>query len=114
VGSKSKYLIKVRPQVESDDLVALPDEIRDIYRDLIEVLELDPHDCLGLPSHSLRGLLMGCRAIEISVNEYRLVYKIHEKPAPRRVEVLSFAEHDPAYELATERIGKSKDKNKRK
>jgi mRNA interferase RelE/StbE len=108
MGSKSRYLIKVRPQVESIDLPQLPEPIQDMYADLREVLELDPHDCLGLPSHGLHGLLTGCRSIEISINEYRLVYKIHEKPSPRRVEILSFAEHDLAYQLATERTGKKK------
>jgi hypothetical protein len=34
---------------------------------------------------------------------YRLVYRIYEKPAPRRVVILSFGEHDPAYENAKRR-----------
>jgi hypothetical protein len=36
-------------------------------------------------------------------SSYRLVYRIFDKPAPKRVEVLSFAEHDPAYERAKAR-----------
>jgi len=35
---------------------------------------------------------------------YRLVYRIYEKPSPRRVLVISFAEHDPAYEKAVARV----------
>ncbi|MDJ0689275.1 MAG: hypothetical protein QNJ41_12270 [Xenococcaceae cyanobacterium MO_188.B32] len=34
---------------------------------------------------------------------YRLVYRIYKKPAPKRVFILSFAEHDPAYEKAKNR-----------
>jgi hypothetical protein len=36
-------------------------------------------------------------------NAYRLVYRVYEKPAPRRVLVLSFDEHDLAYEKAKAR-----------
>jgi hypothetical protein len=53
--------------------------------------------------------LKGCRAIEIDYQgiAYRLVYKIHEKPTPKRVVILSFAEHNPAYEKAKKRkLGK--------
>ena len=31
------------------------------------------------------------------------VYRIYEKPAPKRVFILSFAEHDLAYEKAKDR-----------
>jgi hypothetical protein len=30
--------------------------------------------------------------------------RIYEKPSPRRVLVISFAEHDPAYEKAVARV----------
>ncbi len=36
---------------------------------------------------------------------YCLVYRIYDSPAPKRVVVLSFAEHDPAYESAIARKG---------
>jgi hypothetical protein len=51
------------------------------------------------------GKLKGCRAIDIDWNgvSYRLVYQIHEKSSPKRVLILSFAEHDPAYEKANQR-----------
>jgi hypothetical protein len=53
----------------------------------------------------LMGKLKGCRAIDIDWNgvSYRLVYQIHEKSSPKRVLILSFAEHDPAYEKANQR-----------
>jgi hypothetical protein len=36
--------------------------------------------------------------------EYRLVYRIYEKPTPKRVRVISFDIHDPAYEKAKQRV----------
>ncbi|MGB3201651.1 MAG: hypothetical protein WBA99_12155 [Nodosilinea sp.] len=58
-----------------------------------------------MSSHALKGQLSHYRAIEIDWNgvAYRLVYRIYDSPAPRRVVVLSFAEHDPAYERAIAR-----------
>ena len=100
---KSRYLIKTHRLVEAEDLPELTSELREIFSDLREsVLILDPYRCLGLPSHALKGQLSSCRAIEIDWNgmAYRLVYRIYDAPAPRRVLVLSFAEHDPAYERA--------------
>ncbi len=45
-------------------------------------------------------------ALEIPFDnaEYRLVYRIFEKPTPKRVRVISFDVHDPAYEKAKERV----------
>jgi hypothetical protein len=53
----------------------------------------------------LVGKLKGCRALEIDCNglAYRLIYRIFEKPTPKRVLILSFAEHDDAYEQAKQR-----------
>lgn len=67
----------------------------------------DPYGCFGLDSHSLKGRLKSYRALEIDWNQtsYRLVYRVYEKPAPKRVLILSFAEHDEAYRRATERKG---------
>ncbi|MDB9524673.1 hypothetical protein PN498_01620 [Oscillatoria sp. CS-180] len=69
------------------------------------VLSLDPITTKNIPNHSLKGKLANYRALEIDWNgiAYRLVYRIYDSPAPRRVDVLSFAEHDPAYERAIER-----------
>ena len=68
-------------------------------------MAITPYQLFGLESHNLTGKLKGCWAIEIDYQgiAYRLVYKIHEKPAPKRVVILSFAEHDPAYEKAKKR-----------
>ena len=70
-----------------------------------QILAIAPYQLFGLASHNLTGKLKGYRAIEIDYQgiAYRLVYKIHEKPAPKRVVILSFAEHDPAYEKAKKR-----------
>ncbi len=59
----------------------------------------------GWPSHNLIGKLKGCRAIEIDWDNisYRLVYQIYDKSKPKRVLILSFAEHDPAYKKAKQR-----------
>jgi hypothetical protein len=61
-----------------------------------QVLSLDPYETRKVPSHGLKGELTGYRALAISWSgvTYRLVYRIYDSPAPRRVVVLSFAEHD--------------------
>ncbi|PSN12313.1 hypothetical protein C7293_20735 [filamentous cyanobacterium CCT1] len=103
---KSRYLIKTHRLVEAEDLPELTSELREIFSDLREsVLTLDPYKCVGLPNHALRGQLKNHWALEIAWNgiAYRLVYRIYDAPAPRRVLVLSFAEHDPAYERAIAR-----------
>ncbi len=59
-------------------------------------------------THALKGKLKGYRALEIEYDDitYRLVYRIYDKPAPKRVEVISIGEHDPAYDRAIERLRK--------
>ncbi|MBL1208394.1 hypothetical protein [Geminocystis sp. GBBB08] len=99
------YQIKLHNLVTQDDLPDLPLELR---KDLIkyqQVLSLDPHHTKGIFSHNLIGELKGYRALEIEWNNvgYRLVYRIYEKPAPKRVVIISFAEHDPAYQKAKQR-----------
>jgi mRNA interferase RelE/StbE len=103
---KSRYLVKSHRLVEEQDLGELTPELLEIFADIRQsVLVADPYGCLGLPNHSLRGELVNHRALEIDWNgvAYRLVYRIYETPAPRRVVILSFAEHDPAYDRALER-----------
>ena len=103
---KSRYLIKSHRLVEEQDLRELPPDLQLIFADIRQaVLLIDPYRCLGLPSHSLRGELVNYRALEIDWQgiAYRLVYRIYETPAPRRVVILSFAGHDPAYARAVER-----------
>ncbi len=82
----------------------------DLVQDFIDicktVLSCDPITCGGLPSEAKRGTLKGYRAIAIDYNgiAYRLIYRVRDKPAPRRVEVIAFGEHDPAYAKAQNRV----------
>lgn len=104
-----RYQVKVQPFVSSEDLPALPEDIQaQLQATYSEVLATDPYRCRGYPSHDLRGRLSGCRALEIDWGgmAYRLVYRIYNSPAPRRVEVVSIDEHDSAYEKAIARIGR--------
>jgi len=107
VGIKSKYQVKTRQEVRETDLLNLSQELQEIFQDICDaVFVVDPHNCSGFPNHALKGKLKGYRALEIDWNQvsYRLVYRIYEKPSPRRVLVISFAEHDPAYEKAVARV----------
>jgi mRNA-degrading endonuclease RelE of RelBE toxin-antitoxin system len=101
---KRNYLVQIVPEVQHD-LSKLPVELQENWQQYQKVLAIDPHHLLGLPSHNLTGKLRGCRAIDIHWHgiSYRLVYQIYEKPSPKRVVILSFAEHDPAYEKAKKR-----------
>lgn len=106
MGTKSKYLVKVNNLVREQDLPELPKELRKDFQDFCNsIFAEDPYNCFGLNNHTLTGHLRGYRALEIDYNgiSYRLVYKIYEKPAPKRVLILSFGEHDPAYDKAKQR-----------
>ena len=133
MATKSKYEVQAHKLIEIEDLPSLPKELKEDYIDISEsILAYDPKNCFGFPRHYLKGKLKDCMALEIEwegdPNAYRLVYRILEKPAPKRVEILSFAKHeksldgvDPPYSKAQERLGrlpsqkkKSKKKKKRK
>jgi mRNA-degrading endonuclease YafQ of YafQ-DinJ toxin-antitoxin module len=89
-----------------EDIPLLPEVLQqDLEAFCNSLFVEDPYGCFGLPSHSLKGQLRGYRALEIDWEQisYRLVYRVYEKPAPRRVLILSFAEHNAAYEKATQR-----------
>ena len=106
MGTKSKYRVKLNQLVKEKDLPELPPELRQDFQDICNSIFVeDPYNCFGFDSHNLKGDLKGYRALEIDYNgiSYRLVYRIYEKPAPKRVLIVSFAEHDPAYERAKER-----------
>jgi mRNA interferase RelE/StbE len=106
VGTKSKYQVKVNNFVIQEDLPQLPKELRHDFEDFCNSIFIeDPYDCFGLNNHNLKGELKGYRALEIDWNNvsYRIVYRIYEKPVPKRVVIVSFAEHDPAYEKAKAR-----------
>ena len=107
MATRSKYLFKTHPKIENEDLKSLPDVLeRDFWEIYQLILKADPYGCGGFPNHPLKGKLKGYRALEIDWEgvAYRLVYCVYEKPSPRRVLVISFAEHDPAYEKAIARI----------
>jgi len=107
VGIKSKYQVKTRQEVRQADLPILSQGLQEIFWDICDaVFVVDPYNCSGFPNQVLKGKLKGYRALEIDWEgvAYRLVYRVYEKPSPRRVLVISFAEHDPAYEKAIARI----------
>lgn len=102
--AKNSYIIQSVKDLQKD-LSQLPPKLQQKFQNYQKILALDPYQTLGIPSHSLIGKLKGCRALEIDWNtiSYRLVYRVYEKPSPKRVVILSFAEHDPAYEKAKNR-----------
>ncbi len=102
--AKNHYLVQSVKELEND-ISQLPPQLQQKWPNYQKILALDPYQTLGFPSHNLTGKLKGCRALEIDWNDcpYRLVYRIQEKPSPKRVVILSFAEHDPAYEKAKKR-----------
>lgn len=103
--------MKTHPKFDSEDLPALPEELRNIYENVYRpTLLADPYNCDGFPHHALKGRLDDCRTLEINWNgiSYRLVYRIYESPTPKRVLLISFEEHDPAYDKAKERTGRAR------
>ena len=113
MATKPRYLLKINPLVNSEDIPALREELRADFLEVFQpILQTDPYGCDGFPHHSLKGELTGYRALEIewesNPNAYRLVYRIYDKLAPRRVLILSFDEHDLAYDKATARVGKKR------
>lgn len=102
--SKNSYIVQMVKELE-DDISRLPLPLQNNWQKYQKILALDPYQTLDLSSHNLIGKLKECRALEIDWNgiSYRLVYRIYEKPSPKRVIILSFAEHDPAYEKAQNR-----------
>lgn len=108
---KSNYLFQKYPKIEGEDLPALPAELKEDFRDIYKpILMADPYRCGGFPDHTLVGKLKDYRALEIEWVgiSYRLVYRVYESSAPKRVLVVSFAEHDAAYQKAKQRTGRAK------
>ncbi len=108
---RSKYLFQTHALVISEDLPALPPELRTTFlNEYRPILSADPYGCSGLPHHDLTGRLIDYRTLDIDWEgvSYRLVYRVYETPSPRRVYVVSFDEHDPAYEKAKERTGRKR------
>ena len=105
VTKKQKYRVTLHPLVSVEDLPLLPEFLQNDLAKYQFVLAIDPVQTQGVPSHDLRGDLKHYRALEIDYNGvcFRLVYRVYESPTPKRVQVISFAEHDLAYERAKER-----------
>ena len=104
MATKNHYLVQWVADLQND-LVCLPVELQERWPKYQKILAIDPFQVFGWPSHNLIGKLKGCRAIEIDWDNisYRLVYQIYDKSKPKRVLILSFAEHDPAYKKAKQR-----------
>ena len=103
---RTKYLLQVHPLVLSEYLPNLLTILQSDFEGLFKpVLQSSPETGGVLSCHKLKGDLRGYHALEIIYDEeeYRLVYRIYEKPAPKRVRVISFDIHDPAYEKAKQR-----------
>ena len=102
--AKNPYIIQSVKDLPND-LSQLPPKLQQKWPNYQKILALDPYQTLGFLSHNLTGKLKGCRALEIDWNgiPYRLVYRIYEKPSPKRVVILSFGEQAPAYEKAQNR-----------
>jgi len=109
----SKYILQTHPSMVREDFKELStflvNQFWEHYKPLLQTepfLQTEPYNCSGFPNHALKGKLRGYRALEIGWEDvaYRLVYRVYEKPSPRRVLVISFAEHDPAYEKAIARV----------
>lgn len=110
-SAKSRYIFQIHPLVISEDLPELPPELVTAFSDEYRsILSVDPYNCEGFPNHDLKGRLKDFRTLEVDFEaiSYRLVYRVYETPAPKRVYVVSFAEHNPAYDKAKERMGRAK------
>jgi Txe/YoeB family toxin of Txe-Axe toxin-antitoxin module len=106
VAISAKYFLQVHPLVLSEDLSNLLTILQSDFEGLFKpILQSSPETGEVLSCHKLKGDLRGYHALEIPYDEaeYRLVYRIYEKPAPKRVRVISFDIHDPAYEKAKQR-----------
>jgi mRNA-degrading endonuclease YafQ of YafQ-DinJ toxin-antitoxin module len=99
------YRITLHQNIQTEDLPFLPEELREDFIQYQRILMLDPLKNKGIPSHKLHGNLKNHRAMEIECNgvSYRLIYRIYESPSPKRVQIISFAEHDLSYERAKKR-----------
>jgi len=110
MAKTSLYLFQTHSQIMSEDLPFLPSQLRKAFlQEYRLILTMDPYGCNGYPNHKLMGRLRNYRTLEIDWEgiSYRLVYRVYETPAPKRVFVISFAEHDPAYEKAKQRTGRN-------
>ena len=87
VATKIRHKVQLHQGVTQQDLIELPVLLREDLPRYQQILALDPYKTRRVPSHDLKGELSGYRALEITWNgvAYRLVYRIYNAPAPRRV-----------------------------
>lgn len=113
MATRSRYLLKIHPGVNAEDLPDLPPDLQSDFTEVFQpILKTDPYGCDGFDNHILKGRLRGYRVLDIewesNPNAYKLVYRIYDKPSPKRVAILSFDEHDAAYEKAIIRAGRNR------
>jgi mRNA interferase RelE/StbE len=111
VATQSRYQVQILNLVKTEDLPNLSIELQQDFRDICEsILTHDPYNCCGFPNHLLKGRLKDYHSLEIDYLgiAYRLVYRIYEKSSPKRVVIISFDEHDSAYDKAKTRTGRKK------
>lgn len=105
---KVRYQVQKHPLVESEDLPNLPVQLPAYFYELIEpALKIKPSTGGNLfDCHALKGKLKGYHALRIEYADvaYRLVYRICDQPAPKRVQIISIGNEDPAYDIAIERL----------
>ncbi|NJL91618.1 MAG: hypothetical protein HC916_18930 [Coleofasciculaceae cyanobacterium SM2_1_6] len=99
------YKVALHKDIQSEDIALLPEELQRKFIQYQKVLKVNPYRTKGIPSHDLRGNLKNYRALEIDFEgtSYRLVYRIYDSSSPRCINIISFGEHDLAYEKAIER-----------
>ena len=107
---KVRYQVQKHPLVESQDLPNLPVELQaDFYKLIEPALKIKPSTSGKLfDCHALKGKLKGYCALRIEYADvaYRLVYRICDRLAPKRVQIISIGNHDPVYDMDVERLDK--------
>ncbi len=99
------YKLALHQHIQSEDLVLLPEELQKKFIQYQKVLKIDPYQTKGMSSHNLQGNLKNYRALEIDFEgtSYCLVYRVYNSSSPRYINIISFGEHDLAYERAIAR-----------
>jgi mRNA interferase RelE/StbE len=106
VGTSINYFVWICPSVKAEDLPNLPRELQEQFANLfVPILKVDPHERRGLRGHQLERELSGYTTIDINYLgvEYRIVYRVDDRPQAMRVDVYSFDAHDAAYDKAKNR-----------
>jgi mRNA-degrading endonuclease YafQ of YafQ-DinJ toxin-antitoxin module len=110
--AKSLYAVQENQLAIQQDIPKLPIQLQALYPSLKQLLSINPLYTSQFPNHALKGDLANYRALEVDWDDsaYRLVYRVVDSPFPKTVRIISFDEHDPAYDSAKERLRASKSK----